>query len=162
MLSQQLNIPCFKKDTIKEAMADGFGVGNEEVRDKGSAATFKVMHHIAECFSQVGKTCILEANFRLSEGDEIKLLLEKYNAKCLTFLFTGDLNILFDRYRNREDAGERHWIHLDSGERHDFVNGHLHHKMGKLEVGQVINVDAVDFEKVDYNYLIESAKKFLE
>ncbi|MCL2386410.1 MAG: ATP-binding protein [Defluviitaleaceae bacterium] len=197
-LSKQFGIPCFCKDTIKEAMADGFDVGNdtfsaktvtyppyensanlqgcceadmalfyrkkyEEVFKKGSAATFKVVLHLAECCLQVGKTCILESNFRKTESEEIQALLEKYNADCLTYNFTGDLDILHERYKNRQDAGERHWIHLDVNvnDKNSFVNWHMHYKTGEIEVGQVIRADATDFAKIDYDKLLSTAEDFL-
>ena len=71
-LAQELKIPCFSKDTLKEAMADGFGENNEHLQNKGSAATTRMMLHIAECCLNVGQACILEANFRLEQGDWIK------------------------------------------------------------------------------------------
>ena len=162
ILSKNLSIPCFNKDTLKESMADGFDVCNEEVFKKGSAATFKVMFHIAECFLQIGKTCILESNFRYTEGEEIRQLVEKYKANCLTYAFIGDLNTLYDRYANRQDADERHWVHIDAGDRDAFVNGHMHWKMGQIEVGQVIRIDATDFNKINYDELIIAAENFVE
>jgi hypothetical protein len=54
--------------------------------------------YIAEQFLQVGKTCILESNFNSKGIEQIKILLEKYNYECLTFIFKGDFDVLFDRY----------------------------------------------------------------
>lgn len=161
-LSERLGVPCFCKDTVKEAMADGFGEGDEAVFKHGSAATFRVMLHVAESVLQVGGACILEANFRLSEGEDLKRLVEKYDARCLTYVFTGDLSALHDRYVSRQDAGARHWIHLDMGVKDDFVGGHVYHKTGEISVGKTIRIDATDFEKINYEELFAAAEEFLK
>ena len=157
-LSEALKIPCFNKDLLKEAMADGFGKDSTDVWHKGSVATFSVMHHIAKCFLKVGKSCILESNFRPSEGEELERLIKKYNADCLTYLFSCDPDVIYKRYVNRDDAGERHWVHKTVNELgHDFVAYCVNNKIGQIEVGEVVKVDATDFEKVDFNALIAKA-----
>jgi len=161
-LSKSLSLPCFIKDNLKETMADAFGSESTEIRQKGSAATFNEMLHIAECLLKVGKVCILESNFRQSEGERICALLKKYDADCLTYIFSGDLDLLYDRYVSRENAGERHWVHLSAGARDDFKNSHTQYKIGQLEIGTVVNVDSTDFAKVNYSELISTAKIFLQ
>jgi predicted kinase len=158
-LAPVLGIPCFAKDTVKEAMADGFGANSGLLQSKGSAAAANLMLHIAECFFKAGTACILEANFQLSQGEKIKVLAEKYQAECLTFLFRGDLDILWKRYVKRES--ERHWVHISVDEDRDyFVNGHLDAGIGEVEIGETIYVDANDFEKIEYDQLIEIARQF--
>jgi len=112
-LADTLKIPCFSKDTLKEAMADSFGTNSEVLQNSGSFATTRMMLHIAECCLQVGQACILEANFRFDQGEWFKALVEKYKAECLTFLFTGDLDVLWARYAKRETS--RHWVHITVG-----------------------------------------------
>ena len=159
-LAETLGIPCFSKDTLKEAMADGFGSNSDLLQSKGSIATTRMMIHMAECCLQVGQTCILEANFQLTQGKWIKSLVEKYNAECLTFLFIGDLNILWDRYAKREIS--RHWVHITVGENQDyFIEGHLKAGIGEVSIGQTIQVDASDFANIDYDKLTMQAKMFL-
>ena len=159
-LSETLMIPCFSKDTLKEAMADGFGSNSELLQSKVSVATTHMMAHMAECCLQVGQTCILEANFQLSQSRWIKKMVEKHKAECLTFLFTGDLNILWERYAKREVS--RHWVHTTVGENQDyFVEGHLKAGIGKVSIGQTIRIDSTDFTNIDYEELTKEAIKFL-
>ncbi|MDR1689171.1 MAG: ATP-binding protein [Clostridiales bacterium] len=160
-LSQKLSIPCFCKDTLKEAMADGFGVNSELLETKGSAAATNIMLHIAECFLQTGNVCILESNFRAAQGEEIKKLLEKYNALCLTFLFGGNLEVLWDRYAKR--APQRHWVHLGGGDesKDDFIQVHLSAGIGEVAIGRTIAADATDFAKISYAQLFAEAEEFV-
>jgi predicted kinase len=161
-LSQMLNIPCFNKDIIKEVLGDGIGPENNMVEKKGSAVTFLLMLHIAGCFLQTGNLCILESNFKLKEIEQIKILLEKYNCKCLTFIFKGDFNILFDRYMERDIAKKRHWVHNTAGENIDnFRDGHLQSGIGETGIGQTITIDATSFDKVNYEELFTIAKNYI-
>ena len=161
-LSGMFNIPCFNKDVIKEVLGDGFGPENNMVEKKGSTATFFLMLHIAECFLQTGKLCILESNFKLKEMEQIKTLLEKYNCECLTFIFKGDFDILFYRYMKRDTAEKRHWVHNTAGENIDnFRDSHLQSGIGKTGIGQTITIDATSFDKVNYDELFAIVKDFI-
>ncbi len=158
-LSKELNVPCFHKDTIKETLGDSFGSASSEVFQKGSSAAFLLMYHITECILQSGNACILESNFKLFEIEKIKILAEKYNAECLLFRFTGNLDVLFDRYSKRHN--ERHWIHKSAGNREGFKTV-MHDKFSLegADIEQIITVDTTSFERVNYEYLFDIAKKF--
>lgn len=160
-LAKRFKIPYFNKDVIKEIMGDGYGSESTEVFNKGSKTTFLLMMHIAERFLQVGQICILESNFLHHDSVEIKNLLNKYNCECLTFMFGGDLDVLSERYFNRDK--ERHWVHSRAENKESIKNYALNTKI--LEVsfgGQVIYVDATSFEKINYEELFDSAKQFIE
>jgi predicted kinase len=161
-LSQMFNIPCFNKDIIKEVLGDGFGPEYNMVKKKGSAVTFLLILHIAERFLQTGKLCILESNFKLKEIEQIKTLLEKYNCKCLTFIFKGDFEILFNRYMKRDIAEKRHWVHDTFGENLDnFRDGHIQSGIGETEIGQTITIDATSFDKINYDELFATTKNYI-
>ena len=162
-LSRFLEVPCFIKDSIKETMGDSFGGDwSPETCKKASAVTFDLMMHIAESFLQVGKPCILEANFKLSEEQVINGLLEKYSAEGLTFIFDGDLDVIYDRYFLREVSGERHWAHLVEGEsRNSFKEGQRKGRLTEVAIGHVIRVDASSFAQIDYEDLYSQAKKWM-
>jgi len=159
-LAKYLNIPCFNKDTIKETMGDGYGSESGEVYNKGSKVAFMLLMHIAERFMQVGQICILENNFLHLESIIIQKLLKKYNCECFTFMFGGDLDVLSERYFNRDT--ERHWVHGRAKNKETIKNHAL--KTNILEVsfgGKIVNVDTTSFEKIDYEELFGIAKKFI-
>jgi len=88
-------------------------------------------------------------------------LLEEYNAKCLTFVFTGDLDVIYDRYTMRDQARARHWVHREAGGRDQFKVGHVQSGLGDIAIGQTIRVDATVFEEVNYKRLFDAAEKFM-
>jgi len=161
-LSNLLNIPCFNKDVIKEVLGDGFGSDNNMVELKGSSATFLVMLHIAEKTLQSNNICILESNFKLKEMEQIKILLEKYNCECLTFIFKGDFEILFKRYMERDITEKRHWVHNTAGEtKENFETGHKNAGIGETGIGKIIIKDSTYFEKINYDELYSIAREFI-
>jgi hypothetical protein len=107
-----------------------------------------------------GQPLILESNFRPHEADELGALSKVHGYECLTYVFTGDLRVLYDRYLAREGMAERHWIHKSvKGEDHEaFARGHL--PFGEIELGQMVRVDATDFARVDTEGLIQEAEAF--
>lgn len=161
-LANRYKLPCFNKDTLKEVIGEGFGAENTDVHKKNSTVTFSLMLHIAEKFLQTGQICILESNFKKSESVHIESLLAKYDCECLTFLFKGDLDAIYDRYKERDRLGERHWVHSSAGEnREGFIQGHLYAGLGDVAIGQTITVDATVFEDVDDAKLFNIAENFL-
>jgi hypothetical protein len=109
---------------------------------------------------QIGKVCILESNFRAPQNEQIEKLIEKYNADCLTFLFVGDMDVLWNRYSQRD--AERHWVHKTIAQDRDrFVNGGIKAGFGDFSVGKTIRVDATDFDKINYGELFAAAKAFI-
>lgn len=163
MLSQELNIPCFNKDIIDETMCDGFG-SDSGIADKGSEdVAFHLMLHIAERFLQTEKVCILENNYVLEEIEKIKILLDKYNCECLLYILKSDLDVMFDRYVERDKSGERHWIHKPAGDKNRFKNlNAVMFGLEEVEIGEKIYIDTTSFEKVDYDALLTIAKRFIK
>jgi len=163
-LSQKFNIPYFSKDVMEESVVDKSGRESAEMLDKGNDITFYCMLHIAEQLLQTGKICILESAFNPNEIEEIKILLEKYNCECLLFILKGDLDVMVDRYIERDKTGERHWIHKPAKEKHrEWFKNLMLTAFGleEIEIGQKIIVDTTSFDKVNYENLYNAAKEFI-
>ena len=161
-LAERLSVPFFNKDVINETIGDALGAETcLEIYNKkgGNPLTFSILAHIAERFLQVGEICILESNFYKPEIEKIKNLLEKYDYKCLTYMFKGDIDVLGERFISR--GRERHWVHgkpnLD-----DMKRSIEHRERMDVEIGQMVYVDATSFEKIDYEALFTNAKKFID
>jgi predicted kinase len=168
-LARRLRIPCFNKDDLNEVQADAFGPENAgflRENKRGSAATFKVLLYIAERFLQTGNACILESNFQfiypppMSEHAQLEALAARYHAECLTFVFTGNTDVLCARYRERE----RHWIHELSGDWEAFrtnMKRACENNLSKFNLGKTVMVDTTVFTNVDFEALYETARVFL-
>jgi len=162
-LSDELNILCFNKDHIKAVLGKNLEINNRETSSKLSVTTFNLMIHIMEIFMQQNMPLILESNFKISEGEIIKELLEKYKYRSLTFLMLGDLEIIHRRFVERDNTPERDKANRVNGLFDEFVHfERIIKPLGDFNVGdRIIKIDTSDFGKVDFNSYIEEAKLFL-
>jgi hypothetical protein len=87
-------------------------------------------------------------------------LLVKYESACITFLFDGEMEVLWERYNKRE--AKRHWVHKFIGQSKDrFINGAIKAGVGDFSVGETIKIDATDFDKIDFDKLFVLANQFV-
>ncbi len=109
-LSLRLNIPCFKKDVIKEQYVDQYGF---ETREENRALSVKAVDYMISAlnsFVQNNNDIILEANFREEELLKIKEITDSYNCDVTLIVLRGDINILYDRFLKRLPT--RHKAHM--------------------------------------------------
>ena len=159
-LSARLGWPCLDKDTLKEVVADSLEpIPHEYSAPLSGTATRLLMHAAARSFA-AGQPLILESNFRPHEIEELGALAREHAYAVMTFVFTADLRVVYERYRAREGTPERHWVHKSvRGESfEDFVRGHT--PFGEIALGQVVRADMTSFEHADYPALFAAAEDF--
>jgi len=116
---------------------------------------------------QTGNPCILESNFQtlyplpVSEYAQIEKLLGKYDCECLTFLFKGDPDVVSERYFNRDLAGERHWTHGQAAAKDSIKKYCISNHSVDFMLGTTVSVDTTSFADVDFEGLVEVARKFI-
>ena len=112
-LSLSLNIPCFKKDTIKEKYCDDLGYENREQNRELSVKAVSYMIEAFIQFAKAGEDIILEANFRHDEMVRIKDIAVQYNYDVYCFVLRGDISVLYQRFMERNK--NRHPAHKSLG-----------------------------------------------
>lgn len=112
-LSLHYNIPCFKKDPIKEKYCDELGYGNREENRSLSVMAVNYMIEAFERFSKANQDIILEANFRYDEMMRIKEIAENNNCDVICFVLRGDTEILYKKFMER--MKNRHPAHKSLG-----------------------------------------------
>ena len=161
-ISEELKIPFFSKDEIKELLFDSLNSGNldYESKRKIGASSYSVFYYIIEEQMKVGMSVIAESNFVKESIPFIKNLMEKYEYKSITVRFEGDLQTLHKRFLQRECSGERHEGLVSNGVFDDFEN----FEKTSIKANEfIINdneivVDTTDFAKVDLNRIIDAIK----
>ena len=163
-LSHELGIPAFTKDDMKIALSRHITHHSpNELRRMLSKATSSAMFSAAESMLAANVPFILEANFRQYECDHINDIILRHGCKCLTYLFTGDLNTLARRFIEREQTSRHTSLRLPNfnadqafyaKEFEEFVNIRISSSM--------IQVDSTCFASINFNNLIESARKFMK
>ena len=166
-LSEAISVPCIIKDTFKSALCASVDVDNRAESSRFSAVTFDAMMYVAERLIETGCPIIIEGNFvpygvkKTDEAGVIKSLIDKYNCQSLSFKFIGDTHILHGRYIDRDKLPERGKVNAMLGEipLKDFDR--LCHNLDGFSVGgKVIEVDTTDFNNVDFEKHIETARAF--
>jgi len=149
-LSQKHGVLCVNKDYVKEILCDTLGFRDRAENKKFSEVTFNIMCHIAEQSMKAGAPLILESNFRPADGEKLLPLIQKYGYTPITITFTGDLQVLFQRYIKRLE--NRHPAHK-SGALLDFESYADHCKLLlNFDVGgKRITVDTTNFDNFNFD-----------
>ena len=110
-ISERLKLPVISKDAIKEFLFDSVGFQSREEKVNLGSASMEIMYYIAGQLMKAGQSFILENNFEATECG-IKTLLAKYQYSALTITLTGDYNVIYQRFLERDLSPERHRGHV--------------------------------------------------
>lgn len=164
MISNTLKIPFFSKDEIKEILYDSLNRDNLNYEDKRKIGrnSYNVFYYIIEQQMKVGIPIIAESNFAKESIPIIKSLLKKYDYRCITIRFEGDLHILHKRFLEREYSNERHTGLVADGVFDDFENFKqtaIKSKEFKIDDNEIL-IDTTDFSKVNFDEFLKKLKKY--
>ncbi len=161
-LKEALGIPCFNKDSVKVLLAENIGFADRQENKVLSNTAVKLMFHIAGEILQAGQPVIVEGNFSQAEGDALAVLLAQWGAEAMTYIFTGDLPVIYQRYVQRDQSAERHAAHKSAGFAgvEEFAAAVMP-LAGFSVPGEVVRVDSTDFAGVDFEGLAARGRGFL-
>lgn len=168
-LSKTINVPYLIKDTFKDALCASLSLNNREESSRFSAVTFDAMMYAAERLIETSCPVIIEGNFapcgvkKVDEAGVIKELINKYDCQSLTYKFTGDTKILHKRFIEREKSPERGqankmFYDIPYNEFDRFCRNLDEFNVG----GEMVKVDTTNFDNVDFDSLIETARLFMK
>ncbi len=162
MLKRELSIPCYNKDYIKEILGENIGYADRLENRVLSKTTFLLMAHIAREQIVAGRSVILESNFTREDGDVLRGMFARLGCEPLTYLFLGDLRVIYDRFMTREQSGKRHAVHRTN----DFSSFEMFREgIEPLKLfspgGKCIEVDATNPKTTDFKSLMEQGKLYL-
>ena len=125
-IAERLQLPLIAKDTIKEALFDGLGVGDVEWSQRVGTATYLAMLGLLEDSVAAGASVVAEANFVC--GSELETRLAALPAGFVQIHCTAPLELLLERYGTRE--------------RHPGQSI-VRHELGRMRIAELGLVDAV-------------------
>ena len=167
-LSRQINVPYLVKDTFKIALCKNVSVTNRSESSLFSTVTFDAMMYVTERMFETGNPIIIEGNFvpagvkKVDEAGLIKGLIDKYGYTPLTFKFSGDTQVLYKRFIERETTTERGQVNKIGVDIPYEIFDKWCHNLDNFNVGgKIVQVDTTDFTKVDFNTYIEFARQFI-
>lgn len=110
-----------------------------------------------------GRDLLIENNFEEESYEPTKKLLEKYGYEAITVRFQGDIETIYSRFLDRERSPDRHPGHirndhypaddppsLTSPTLEQFAEGAGRRGFVRFSLGRLIEVDATDVGKLDY------------
>lgn len=175
-ISRRFGLPVISKDLIKEKLYDQVGFHSREEKVKLGIASMEIMYYVAEQMMRCGKAFILENNFENISRDGLFAILEKYSYTAITVRLTGDYELIYRRFEERNSSPERHRGHVVD-DQYPEVPGFTgeHPTMTReryIEAiktrgfdtfagnGPCITVDTTDFERVDMEAILKELEGY--
>lgn len=169
-LSETLRWPMFSKDSIKEIMYDDLGFNSREEKVKLGIAAMNIMYYAAAQLMRNGQPFILENNFEDTSLTGINNLLKKYHYKAITLRLTGDPDIIYQRFYQRELSPDRHPGHIVN-DHYPIIEKKANHHLKTYEQymkdidergftrfkadGPLIEIDVTDWNHFNYEALVQ-------
>jgi len=154
-IAEEFRLPMITKDSIKEFLFDGIGTKDREWSKKLGLVSYDILYYITDSFLKAERPFILESNFK-SENDTEKFLDLKKKYDFFPFQIQCKTNgeILFERFKQRAESGDRHPGHVDHLNYEELKEVLLKGAHDPLEIGgKVIDIDTTDFQSIDYKSL---------
>ncbi|HYP39015.1 MAG TPA: ATP-binding protein [Chloroflexia bacterium] len=163
-LADDLRLPFFNKDGIKEILFDTLGWKDRDWSRKLGIATYELLYHSVEAMVRAGKPLVVESNF--VNGPATTRFLEmkaRHGAETLQIQCITDGEVLFSRFKERAEAGERHPGHVDTSNYEEMRDILLKGRHDPLDIGgAVIEVDTTDFTAIQYSKLLDAVQAWLK
>ncbi len=177
-LSENLDLPMISKDKAKELLFDTVGFHSRAEKVVLGTAAMDLCYYFAEQLLKRNRPFLLENNFEAASKPGIMALLKRYDCRPVTLFLTGDYQVLYQRFLERNLSPNRHRGHVvntcypePNGEKaaympisfEQFVSGIENRGMVDFNVGgDRIVVDTSDFSKVDWESIVGQVRTLLK
>jgi predicted kinase len=158
-LSERFQLPLLTKDAFKERIFDALGWHDKAWSLKVSEASHRILDYVIAEELQVGRSLIVESNFKPEfDSERFRLLQRHFDASVVQVLCWAAGDVLFERYWARQQA-DRHPGHVESAtpdeQRRELAVG----KCEPLQLeAPVVELDTTDFSQVDYSSIVEAVR----
>lgn len=177
-LAEELGLPAFSKDDIKERLFDTVGFRSRAEKVALGEGAMEVMYYAAGQVLAAGSSVILENNFETASVPGLRKLLEAHGCQPVTVLLTGNHEAIYRRFVARDQSPGRHRGHVvntaypePEGPRpayqpvslEDFVAGFTRRSMEDFDIGGPrLVVDATDPAALDWEGLVRELRGIME
>ena len=173
-LGTDFGYPILEKDDLKEAFFDTVGFECYAEKRRLDLAAAAVLLRAADAMLKAGTSLIIVNNFRTDMEEAVQNMLDSNQCICVTVFFTGNADIFYKRYVERDLAHARHLGHIvqdhyppHPGDCTDYAMtreefAEKFEKLGMADFrinGKRIEVDATNPEQIDVSGLIDEIKK---
>jgi predicted kinase len=161
-LAQELRLPFVHKDGPKELLFDCIGWSDRAWSRKLGRASVEILFYFAESLLRAGQCFIVESNFSPPlHAERFLKLKQQYGFEPFQIQCICDGDVLFERFKQRAEVGERHPGHIDKLNYEEFEPLLLKGRYDPLEIGgRIYEVDTTNFASIDYRKIIEAIRAF--
>jgi len=156
-----LYLPFIGKDDVKELLFDRLGWQDRDWSRRLSLASFDILYHILDAHLRVGRSLVVEANFRPPWATQrFQALQNRYEFVPIQIFLQAPPPVILDRFKRRAASGQRHPGHVD-----DVYAEALPETLGDyrpLDIGGcLLELDTTDFEALMYDNLKDRLEAIL-
>jgi predicted kinase len=162
-IGDKFSLPLISRDAIKEPLFDVLGWSDRTWSRKLGGATFAVMYEMLGSLLRARVSCIVESNFDVEIASaKFRTLNQRFPFKPFQVVCVTQSQVLLERFRHRDETGERHPGHVDHLGYDEIRERLLQGDHGSLDIGgQVLTIDTTDFDAIDYHELYMHISKNL-
>ena len=168
--------PILEKDDIKEELFDTLGYGDRAEKRKLDVAATAVLMRCAESVLSSGESLIIVNNFRVDMKEKVQRMVDRCGCHCVTVFLTGDADVFYTRYVERDQKRSRHLGHTFIDRHPPLPEDDLNVRMSRKDFADIfekqgmadfkikgprIEVDATHPEAVDADALIHRIREAL-
>lgn len=178
ILEQEKDFQVISQDDMKERLWDEYGFDNIEEKTALENKSWELYYKRIEETMKNGERLISDYPFSEKQRGRLEKLCEEYGYQSVTIRLVGDLEVLFERSKQRDLDTSRHLGHvvscyhkgdvLSDRTRGDcfvdydiFMERCRNRGYGEFRVGKLIEVDVTDYSKIDYKKILGQLKKWL-
>ncbi|KAB7668386.1 AAA family ATPase [Bacillus sp. B1-b2] len=158
-------------DEIKEDFFDYYGFRNLDEKEELINLAWEKFYDVLESQMVMGNNVILDYPFSDKQKPSISRMSEMYHYQVITIRLIADLDVLFERQKNRDLDTSRHLSHIvksykkgDNLEHRKDADNLLTYEefmrrcttrgYDTFELGVLFEVDVTDYATVDYASLL--------
>lgn len=164
------------QDAIKELLYDAVGFSNEVEKEEIISKSRDIFYEICEMSLANNEVLILDYPFSYKQLEFLDGLNADYDIRFLTLALHGDLDVLYERRKERDLNGFRNKGHIldcyHGYETYDeltyplskkkYINACKQGGYDNFKYEVTIPIDVTDYSKVNYSKILDIALDFIK
>lgn len=163
-IADEFRLPFINKDGIKELLFDNLGWSDREWSKRLGVASYAILYFILEAQVRAAKPFVIESNFHPAfDSEKFAEMQRRYDFRTLQVQCIADGDVLYERFKERANSGDRHPGHGDEMNADEFEEILRRGRHDPLDIGgEIIEVDLTDYDAVDYPALFATIRDHLQ
>ena len=163
LTKERFSLPLYTKDEFKEKYAEEYPYSTYEESHKLSIMAMDTLFDHFLAHAKKGEDVILEANFHEEHLLRLEKIVKEYGYQVLDIDLVGSPKVLYERYIDRMNDGNRHPVHkVNDLKDYEYFERYTLSRRDEKRIGIVISVNADTFDYQKDESLYQRIEKFLK